>query len=133
MSIREYLESINKKVFLIAYESNPIRKGWELHEMEAQNFTINDNLKFYDKYYLIDCYYETLTENQTEILWSYADGLMQKGFFNFMEGRTSLGEQINTSMTDWEDRFKKHEKIINEILTKRNKFIQDNGNIQKAL
>jgi len=126
MSIKDLLEQINDKVFQICFESNPIRKGWELHKIEQQDFTIKDNPEWYDKYYLIECYSNTLTESESDLLYSYADGLMQKAFHNFMTGRTSLAEQINTSMTDWENKFKEHLEVINGVMVKREAFLNTN-------
>ncbi len=125
MSIKELLELINTKVFQICFESNPIRKGWELHEIEQQDFKIKDNPEWYDKYYLIECYIDTLSETETDLLYGYADGLIQKAFFDFMNGRTSLAEQMNTSMTDWEDRFKRNLEVINGAMIKREAFIKN--------
>jgi len=126
ISMKELLQEINDKVFQICYESNPIRKGWELHTIEEQDFTIKDNPNFYKNYYLIECYSESLTEAELDLLYGYADGLIQKGFENFMNGRTSLAEQINTSMEDWENRFLKHLEVINGVMVKRSTFLQNN-------
>ena len=126
MSIKDLLEQINIKVFQICYESNPIRRGWEFHKIEPQDFTIKDNPEWYNKYYLCECYSNTLTETETDLLWGYADGLIQKALENFITGRTSLAEQINTSMTDWEDRFIRDLEVINGVMVKREAFLKSN-------
>lgn len=126
MSIKELLEQINYKVFQICYESNPIRRGWEFHKIEPQDFTIKDNPEWYDKYYLCECYSNTLTEAENDLLWGYADGLVQKAFYNFMNGMTSLAEQINTPMSDWEDRFIKDLEVIDGVMIKREAFLKSN-------
>jgi len=127
MSIKELLEKINIDVCQICFESNPIRRGWDLHTIEPQDFVIRDNPEWYDKYYLLECYSNTLTTTEDDLLYSYADGLIQKAFMNFMEGRTSLAEQINTSMADWEQRFERDLKVIQAVMVKRNEFIRLNS------
>jgi hypothetical protein len=129
MSIKDLLEEINKKVFQIYFEDNPIRRGWEFHKIEPQGFTIRDNPEWYDNYYLLACYSNTLTEAESDLLDGYADGLIQKAFDNFMTGRTSLSEQINTSMSDWEERFIFDLKIIDGAMVKRDTFIKANGSM----
>lgn len=126
MSIKDLLKQVNMKVFQICYESNPIRRGWDFHKIEQQDFTIKDNPEWYDKYYLVECYTNTLTEDESDLLYGYADGLIQKAFENFMTGRTSLAEQINTSMTDWEDRFIRDLEVIDGVMVKREAFIKSN-------
>lgn len=125
-SIQAQLNRINRKVMLIAYESNPIRKGWEEHKIEKQKFKLRDNPEWYDKYYLLECYSENLSDTELNLLWGYADGLVQKSFFNWLNGRTSLASQINMSMDDWEIRFNKDHIIVNAIMDKRNEFILKN-------
>jgi hypothetical protein len=126
-STKDIFDKVCQLAMDLCYTPNPIRKGWELHEIGDINFELNDNPKFYKNYYLIECFNEMLTKEEDFILWGYGDGLIQKSFYDWMSGRVSLSTQMETTMDMWEMRFKNDTKTLESIIEKRKVFIEKNG------
>ena len=126
-SVKELLDRVSQTAMDLCYLTNPIRKGWELHKLDEVNFELNDNPKFYNKYYLIECFQDMLTKEENDLLWGYGDGLYQNSFTDWLDGRTSLAKQLNTTMDMWEERFKNDMVVLESIVEKRKSFIETNG------
>jgi len=126
MSLQDLLYYINHWVFKICFEDNPHRVGWEFHPIPKQKFKIKHNPEFDDRYYLVDCYTNLFTEKEMNLLYSYADGLSQKYFYNIIEGRCSLQNKLDDKMGDIEKQLIADIKIVKQAVKKRREFLNKN-------
>jgi hypothetical protein len=125
MKTQLMIHYLNNKIFDLCFTDNPLRKGWELHGLNT-NLKLADNKEYHDKYYLIECYSEALTEKETDILYSYADGLSQQFFFNWLNGHCSLATSLKFNFEYFDNMFKEHIQIVRGVAKKRNQFLQAN-------
>jgi len=85
-SLEERTNRIMNEAFRIAYESNPTRIGWELHEVDCDFLITNEADKRPDAYYMIECYCD-------EDLYAEIIGLTERvpmWIGTYLSGRCSL-------------------------------------------
>lgn len=112
----------------ILYESNPNRKGWELHEMKTfSEFTLKDTLFITNNYNLYECYKSHLVEAEIMgALWDIEDGFAL-WVDTFKSGRTSIDKMLNVyTVENLEKMLNEYEPIAKKAWTIRENWINEN-------